>query len=179
MEVVLAKPAQGLHQTLQLGVGLCRAPGCLSDMIPSASSRGAWGKINTQRPIQTAEERRGPPVPGSPGTSSLHLLSNLETLPTPSLGIAGETGFSPEYTKTNQQQTKPTTTKKTPNVKINLKQSTQFVCIILPSKSYIIWWRKANNPPKNGPSLPSLESRNQLTLCFPTTRVRHCSFTFS
>lgn len=71
MEVVLAKPAQDLHQPLQLDAGLYRVPGCLLDMIPPVSSRGAWGKINTQRLIQTAEEL----VSGSPGASSLALQS--------------------------------------------------------------------------------------------------------
>lgn len=112
MEVVLAKPAQDLHQPLQLDVGLYRVPGCLLDMIPPVSSRGAWGKINTQRLIQTAEEL----VSGSPGASSLHLLSSPEILPTLSLRIAHETGFSPEYTHT-QKNPKPKPTNQTKTTK--------------------------------------------------------------
>lgn len=112
MEVVLAKPAQDLHQPLQLDAGLYRVPGCLLDMIPPVSSRGAWGKINTQRLIQTAEEL----VSGSPGASSLHLLSSPEILPTLSLRIAHETGFSPEYTHTKKNP-KPKPTKQTKTTK--------------------------------------------------------------
>lgn len=59
----------------------------------------------------TAEEQRGRPIPGSPGVPSLHSLFSSEILPTPSLGIAGETGFSPEYTHTKKKQKNPKQTK--------------------------------------------------------------------
>ena len=60
--------------------------------------RGGGGGGNTQGPIWAAERPRGP-LPGSPGVASLRSLSSPETLPTHSLGIAGETGFSPECTQ--------------------------------------------------------------------------------
>lgn len=88
-------------------------------MIPCVSAGGiGGGGGDAQGPLWAAERPRGP-LPGSPGVASLRLFSSPETLPTPSLGIAGETGFSPECTQKSN----------------NLKQSAQLICIIPPLKS--------------------------------------------